>query len=169
MASSTALEALTAELLGDVGVLHDEVKALSRTLPQLTDEAVAKLSELIGQLVLAAETLRNDQAATIQLHQDRAVAALEMKAKEFICRYADEIGKAVLAAARDGLQVPTHETMAEIRGACSRVEAATVMLHRVTEKATKPQSPNAALVSLAIVFGIVIGIAVAGHVGFLPH
>lgn len=33
MAASTALEALTAELLGDVGKLHDDVKQLSIALP----------------------------------------------------------------------------------------------------------------------------------------
>lgn len=38
MGQSTTLEALTAELLGDVGLLHDEVKQLKETLPGAAEE-----------------------------------------------------------------------------------------------------------------------------------
>lgn len=39
MAASTAMEALTAELLGDVGKLHDDVKTLHELLPTMTKAA----------------------------------------------------------------------------------------------------------------------------------
>jgi hypothetical protein len=35
----TLLEALTAELLGDVGVLHDQIKDLRYALPELIEQA----------------------------------------------------------------------------------------------------------------------------------
>lgn len=51
MGESTALEALTAELLGDVGKMHDEVKAM----PEKIEKVSARLEELTGGFVKAAE------------------------------------------------------------------------------------------------------------------
>jgi len=58
MAESTALEALTAELLGDVGVLHDQVKALRNVLPDVTAEVNSKLEMQTGTMLAAADKLR---------------------------------------------------------------------------------------------------------------
>lgn len=61
MAESTALEALTAELLGDVGKLHDDVKQLAKALP-----------DAAGAIRQAGE----DSAGTIQAAVDKAVGDL---------------------------------------------------------------------------------------------
>lgn len=61
MAESTALEALTAELLGDVGKLHDDVKQLANALP-----------DAAGAIRQAGQ----DSAGTIQLAVDKAVGEL---------------------------------------------------------------------------------------------
>ena len=67
MGESTALEALTAELLGDVGRLHDEVKGLSNALPGATD---------------SVRQAGVDAAATIQGAVDQAVQGLAKGAAE---------------------------------------------------------------------------------------
>jgi len=58
MAESTALEALTAELLGDVGVLHDQVKALREVLPSVAEQVGDKLELQTGTMLAAADKLR---------------------------------------------------------------------------------------------------------------
>lgn len=58
MAASTAMEALTAELLGDVGLLHDEVKKLREAIPTLSAEAEAQLAPVVGMVVQATEALK---------------------------------------------------------------------------------------------------------------
>ena len=55
MSANTALEALTVELLGDIGVVHNEVKALRQELPETT-KSLAIQTEI---LLSAAEKLLN--------------------------------------------------------------------------------------------------------------
>jgi len=50
MVASTALEALTAELLGDVGKLHDDVKSLHELLPTITKTASNDLQIITGKV-----------------------------------------------------------------------------------------------------------------------
>ncbi|MGX2042263.1 hypothetical protein ACWJKU_19820 (plasmid) [Methylocaldum sp. MU1018] len=56
MAQSTALEALTAELLGDVGLLHDEIKALRQNMPSVLDgyvkQAIAEIQQATREIEL---------------------------------------------------------------------------------------------------------------------
>lgn len=67
MAESTVLEALTAELLGDVGKLHDDVKQLATALP-----------DAAGAIRQAGQ----DSAGTIQAAVDKAVGDLSKSAVE---------------------------------------------------------------------------------------
>lgn len=55
MAESTALEALTAELLGDVGRLHDEVKGLASALPGACEAIRQAGQEGSGELKAAVK------------------------------------------------------------------------------------------------------------------
>lgn len=57
MAEGTVLEALTAELLGDVGVLHDQVKALRDVLPNVANQFMAKIEVQTGNNLAAAAKL----------------------------------------------------------------------------------------------------------------
>lgn len=75
MAESTALEALTAELLGDVGVLHDQVKALRDVLPNVAAEVNSKLEVQTGTMLAAADKLRGvlgDMAKQVDSYADTA-------------------------------------------------------------------------------------------------
>lgn len=83
MAESTALEALTAELLGDVGKLHDQVKSLGTALPD------------------AAETIRTagrDAAQTLAGAVDKAVGDLGTAAADAeVARIQAQVGEIALA------------------------------------------------------------------------
>jgi predicted PurR-regulated permease PerM len=72
MAESTALEALTAELLGDVGLLYDQVKSLRESLPNIAQEIT--------------ETLKNRES-TISSSSDKLLSVfsgLEKQTQEFL-------------------------------------------------------------------------------------
>ena len=62
MAASTALEALTAELLGDVGKLHDDVKQLANALPSAADTILQAGQESAGAVKAAVDKAMVDLA-----------------------------------------------------------------------------------------------------------
>lgn len=57
---STAKDALIAELLGDVGNLHDEVKAINKTIPIMAKEAKDQLNPIIDKIINTSDTIRYD-------------------------------------------------------------------------------------------------------------
>lgn len=50
---STALEALTAEMLGDIGILHDEVKAMRSSLPEAAETIKSSAKEAADNISTA--------------------------------------------------------------------------------------------------------------------
>jgi hypothetical protein len=54
MRSSTALDALIAEMLGDVGKLHDEVKALQQSVQAAAQAEMGRTYRVAAVVVLAA-------------------------------------------------------------------------------------------------------------------
>ena len=94
MAGSSTLDALIAEMLGDVGKLHDELQSLKEALPAFTNEAEAKLSTVVGSVVEVTNSLRAETAAHVNAAKADAAKALEGKAHELANWYAAEIGKA---------------------------------------------------------------------------
>lgn len=87
--ASTAQEALIAELLGDVGKLHDEVKALQVILPDLT-----------GQLSGFIDSIDKATATAQEVHQAKlADFAVEQKAE--IAKQAEAVLTALQKATSD--------------------------------------------------------------------
>jgi hypothetical protein len=75
--ASTAQEALIAELLGDVGKLHDEVKALRESLPAV----VAELSERTTAIQTAIAGLGDDAVqASVMAHVENAAEKIAAQA-----------------------------------------------------------------------------------------
>jgi hypothetical protein len=112
--ASTAQEALIAELLGDVGLLHDDVKALRELLPTIT-KAAADDAQLIvdkvggalqvqaGHYLAAAEKLAAvqkgiaeaiDQAAAQAVQSASAAAQLDIR-QAAAAAASQAVGKAV--------------------------------------------------------------------------
>lgn len=79
---STLLDALTAELLGDVGRLHDEVKALSNALPGAAQEvrqAGSSAAEALNTSVAKAveELAKRGAEVEVSRHQAAFLVAAE--------------------------------------------------------------------------------------------
>lgn len=55
MGEPTALDALVAEMLGDIGKLHDAVQSLNSALPRQAEEVEARIAGLIGMLNKAGD------------------------------------------------------------------------------------------------------------------
>ena len=88
MPEATALDALIAELLGDVGKLHDSVNRLQAILPDQINQAEARLKTIIELLQVAGDGYQTalqkytqDQGNLIrqQMEQDAAKAASQLQ------------------------------------------------------------------------------------------
>lgn len=146
MAESTALEALTAELLGDVGLLHDEVKALKETLPEVvqtlsetlpaaTRVAADNLVKTTGNIETRLNTILGlvaDQANKVRENTETLVKAAELsvgvkvtagqqaldaKAGELVAGFADKLGTLASVAVREQIQGPLGNALGQIRAA----------------------------------------------------
>lgn len=71
MAGNTALDMLVAEMLGDIGKLHDQLTALNEAMPVFLDDVDSRLTQSVGMLVKAGSmyegTLKNH---TVQIVRD---------------------------------------------------------------------------------------------------
>lgn len=112
MAESTALEALTAELLGDVGLLHDQIKQLRETIPEITEETTKKLELQTGYLISTANDLNKviiDMSKKVDEYASASVNAAVEAGKL-------EINKAVTQAAKDALKSQIGREVNEVVG-----------------------------------------------------
>ncbi len=146
MAESTALEALTAELLGDVGLLHDEVKALKETLPEVvqtlsetlpmaTRVAADNLVKATGNIETRLNTilgLVTDQANKVRENSETLVKAaelsvgikvtagqkaLETKAGELVSEFSHKLATAAAIAVREQVKTPLDNALEKIGNA----------------------------------------------------
>ena len=143
MGESTALEALTAELLGDVGVLHDEVKALREALPGTAADVTAKLEVQTGHMLAAAENLRGvlvDMSRQVDAYAteatNKAAEAAKIDIRQAAAQAAGasvktEVGKEVrevvgfITEAAANLVAQTDQASASIRSASRQVSWST--------------------------------------------
>lgn len=86
---STVRDALVAEMLGDIGKLHDAVDSLKEVLPRETEAVEERITSLIGLLQKAGDAYRgqieaytNAQAGTVlaKIKEDGATAQGQIKA-----------------------------------------------------------------------------------------
>ena len=103
MAASTALEALTAELLGDVGVLHDQVKALREVLPGVAQDVSDKLTVVTATLLAAAQAQRSSLEAVAQRIEDGAQQTAAITAETTRKELQQWVSQAVSASVRTEL------------------------------------------------------------------
>lgn len=106
MAERTALEALMAELLGDVGQLHDGVKLVAELLPN----TVAHLNHQVRALGDAADRVAARAEERRQAAAEAAAAAARREVQAAIAAAQAELYTAAAAAARAEIG---HETRAQ--------------------------------------------------------
>lgn len=74
---TTARDALMAEILGDVGKLHDAVESLKSTLPAQTEASAARLIEIITSLENAGESWRSQIDQYVEYRADTALQTVD--------------------------------------------------------------------------------------------
>ncbi|MGX2042302.1 hypothetical protein ACWJKU_19550 (plasmid) [Methylocaldum sp. MU1018] len=142
--ASTAQEALIAELLGDVGKLHDEVKALRESLPAV----VAELSERTTALQTAIAGLGDDAV------QAAVMAHVESAAEKIAAQALRDAGATVLTAT---LQPPISRLES---GAFAVYKAAKAMQRSAREQV-------AIIVGVSLLAGAVGGAAATAMATYL--
>ena len=113
---NTVHEAIIAEILGDVGKLRDEVKALRTALPAISAEVARKLEGHAQTIVTAAKNLGEEAAFT----------------EAQINRYADESARLAAEWARDEIRKTAIEaaTTAVRTGVASEMGKSAAQLTR---------------------------------------
>lgn len=101
---------LIAEMLGDIGRLHDEVTALKQSLPQLANDLRATLEAQTGQLQREAARIekavadyqksQRDSPGALGMQDQLAVMKATMSAAERTAHSADEAGNRLYQAMR---------------------------------------------------------------------
>lgn len=143
MAESTALEALTAELLGDVGKLHDEIKAL----PGLLTATSAELERQTGVLIQAKKLLIADINKYINEQAKAAAANCTTDVER-------QIRGLVNSAVQESLGAPLEQTISNIKSVTNEAQKSIKATENHIEKvAEKTWIKTAWWALLAGVFG----------------
>lgn len=97
-AEPTARDALIAEMLGDIGRLHDSVESLKNVLPGQTEEVEAKITGLIGLLSKAGDAYRGQLETYTNGQADKVRAQMEKDAQAAKARFDRDSSDAIRAA-----------------------------------------------------------------------
>jgi hypothetical protein len=152
--ASTAQEALIAELLGDVGKLHDEVKALRESLPAVVAElserttalqtAIAGLGDEAVQAAVMAHVESSAEKIASQSLRDAAATVLTTTLQPSINRL--ESGAFAVYKAAKAMQRSAREQVAIIVGVSLLAgavggAAATAMATYLKDPVTQARAP----------------------------
>lgn len=128
--ANTILDELIADLLGDVGKLHAEVKALDERLPAFIEQAESQLAGKVGAIVTAsreshAQLAKFTQAAmdAIEKHAQAKSSEEREKVRQAMRDYAGE----AMAGAVNEIKAAAAAVQAERKDARSRVIIAAVI------------------------------------------
>lgn len=102
MGPSTAMEALTAELLGDVGKLHDEVKAIGIVLPEAV-AAIHLAAQEAGQSL--AEAVEKAKGEFSQAAREAEVARVQAQVNELLAVVLNQVRKEASTSAPQGWKI----------------------------------------------------------------
>ena len=97
-AEPTTRDALIAEMLGDIGRLHDSVESLKNILPGQVEEVEAKISGLIGLLSKAGDAYRGQLETYTNGQADKVRAQMEKDALAAKTRFDRDSSDAIRAA-----------------------------------------------------------------------
>ncbi len=95
------LDALVAEMLGDIGKLHDAVDSLSETLPAQTEAAEKRLFALVALLNTAGEAYKAQIEAYTNAQGDKIRVQMESDAAVIKTRLTEDASKAIKAVLSD--------------------------------------------------------------------
>jgi len=94
----TARDALTFEMLGDIGRLHDSVESLKGVLPGQMEEVEAKITSLIGLLMKAGDVYQEHLEKYTNAQGEKVRIAMENDAKAIKAQFDRDSSAAIRAA-----------------------------------------------------------------------
>ena len=95
------LDALVAEMLGDIGKLHDAVDSLSETLPAQTEAAEKRLFALVALLNSAGDAYKSQVEAYTNAQGEKIRVQMESDAAVIKTRLTEDASKAIKAVLSD--------------------------------------------------------------------
>lgn len=120
MAGNTHLDALVAEMLGDIGKLHDELRSLKdETLPAVVTDAEQKLAGVVGTLLKAGQQYQ----AAIQEVTNKTVASAKADIRTGAMQAKDDAVGEVRQQVREAVAQPIGDLVGKLNGAVNRTEA----------------------------------------------
>lgn len=147
-AEPTTRDALIAEMLGDIGRLHDSVESLKNVLPGQTEEVEAKITGLIGLLSKAGDAYRGQLETYTNGQADKVRAQMEKDAQAAKARFDRDSSDAIRAA--------LTEVERTVRNTVQNEIAAPV------QKALRAQQQNIwQTLGLCVMCGLIGGLVVA--------
>lgn len=151
-AEPTTRDALIAEMLGDIGRLHDSVESLKNILPGQTEEVEAKITGLIGLLSKAGDAYRGQLETYTNGQADKVRAQMDKDAQAVKARFDRDSSDAIRAA--------LTEVERTVRNTVQNEIAAPV------QKALRAQQQNIwQTLGLCVMCGLIGGlVVVAGNV-----
>lgn len=173
--AGTAQEALIAELLGDVGLLHDQVKALRDILPDAVDSldeqtstAITAIDNQIGQLRKDALAFRQDASALLTSVKATAAKIAEATAQEsgekeaeklqtLAERLSQRIGDAAQESVATAVRAPATDAISGVTAAMRRVTDASDALSKAADQLRGRRWEIAAWCSGAALLGGLVG------------
>lgn len=172
MAEGTALDALIAEMLGDIGELHEVVSSLRNILPQQaeqasarmrsqTDESVERLTRALGRILQVSESLKPNIDEFANKTRDKVLADILKGGADARTHLANDIGEQVLAIA--GETARAKRDLA-IEGARLKAEIVNTMSNQLNSYLDRQNNSNKSnLVKvLPILLGTTILAAIVG-------
>ena len=151
-AEPTTRDALIAEMLGDIGRLHDSVESLKGILPGQIEEVEAKITGLVGLLIKAGDAYRGQLETYPNGQADKVRAQMEKDAQAAKARFDRDSSDAIRAA--------LTEVERTVRNTVQNEIAAPV------QKALRAQQQNIwQTLGLCVMCGLIGGlVVVAGNV-----
>lgn len=115
---STVRDALVAEMLGDIGKLHDAVVSLKEVLPRETEAAEKRITGLIGLLRKAGdayqgqmETYADSKLRTIQGQMEKDATAARTRMDRAVEAALLEVERTVNVTVRNSMTAPVQEVV----------------------------------------------------------
>ncbi len=124
-------DALIAEMLGDVGRLHDELGSLRNALPAMADDIETRLSVVFGSAVKTAESLKAQCAALVSQTEASATQTMERKATQLTEHFVRSIGTAAQDAANTHVAGPIKNATHDLVEAAGYIKGSATVFKRV--------------------------------------
>ncbi|MFN5350626.1 MAG: hypothetical protein ACK5A0_14010 [Polaromonas sp.] len=117
-AESTVRDALVAEMLGDIGKLHDAVESLKEVLPRETEATANRITGLIGHLRKAGdayqgqmEAYANSKLRSIQEQMEKDAATARARMVQAVEATLSEVERTVNSTVRASMIAPVEEVV----------------------------------------------------------